>query len=49
VLVPGEREATLRVERLVSGVPLDAETWRQIASAGTALGVPPPPNVHWRG
>jgi uncharacterized oxidoreductase len=42
VLVPGEREATLRVERLARGVPLDAETWRQIASAGTALGVPPP-------
>ena len=43
VLLPGEREARLRVERLRGGVPLDAATWRQIGVAAAALGVASPP------
>jgi uncharacterized oxidoreductase len=39
ILVPGELEARCRAERMARGVPLDAETARQIAAAATALGV----------
>jgi uncharacterized oxidoreductase len=42
IMVPGEREARLRDARLVDGVPIDPETWRQIAAAGAALGVAAP-------
>lgn len=41
ILVPGEIEARHRAGRLVQGVPLDAETLRQIASVAVALGVTP--------
>jgi uncharacterized oxidoreductase len=41
ILVPGELEARHRAERLERGVPLDAETLRQIAAAATAHGVAP--------
>ncbi len=39
VLVPGEREARLRSERSVSGVPLDETTWLQIVETAEQLNV----------
>lgn len=42
VLVPGDVEKRRRAERLVSGVPLTAETWRSIRDAAAALGVAAP-------
>ena len=41
ILVPGEIEARHRAERLARGVPLDAETLRQIAAAAATLDVRP--------
>jgi len=41
ILVPGELEARHRAERLATGVPLDAETLRQIADAAASRGVAP--------
>ncbi len=38
VLVPGEPERLSRARRLVEGIPVDAETWRQIAKAAETVG-----------
>jgi hydroxycarboxylate dehydrogenase B len=40
VLIPGDPERLSRAERVRNGVPLDAETWREIAAAGESLGLP---------
>lgn len=42
VLLPGEIERRTRAERERLGIPLDAETRRQIAAAGARFGVPGP-------
>jgi uncharacterized oxidoreductase len=39
VLVPGDPERRTRAERLAKGIPLEAETWRQIVDAGKTVGV----------
>ncbi len=39
VLVPGDVERRLRVERLAEGVPLPPEVWRGLQDAATRLGV----------
>jgi len=39
VLVPGDPERVSRAKRLREGVPLDAETWREIAAAAESLGL----------
>jgi len=38
VLVPGDPERRTRAERLANGIPLEAETWRQIVEAGKSVG-----------
>ena len=45
VMVPGQKEAETRVERLRDGVPLQAETWAAIKATAVSLGVHPP-NEH---
>jgi uncharacterized oxidoreductase len=42
VLLPGEIEQRAREERQKAGVPLDAETRRQLIGAGSRFGVPVP-------
>ena len=42
VLVPGQKEAATRAERLRDGVPLQAGTWAAIKAAGASLGVQAP-------
>jgi uncharacterized oxidoreductase len=42
VLLPGEPEKRRRQERLVSGVPLTAETWQSILDTAARLGVEAP-------
>lgn len=37
--LPGEREATLAAARRRDGLPLGAETWRELASLGAAFGL----------
>jgi uncharacterized oxidoreductase len=39
VLVPGDPERRKRAERLANGIPIEAETWRQIVEAGKSVGV----------
>jgi uncharacterized oxidoreductase len=39
VLVPGDPERRTRAERLANGIPIEAETWRQIVEAGKSVGV----------
>jgi uncharacterized oxidoreductase len=39
VLVPGEPEARSEAARRASGIPVEEETWRQIAEIATELGV----------
>lgn len=39
ILVPGDPERATRSERLANGIPIEDETWKQIASAGQAVGV----------
>lgn len=39
VMVPGDPERAARAERMANGIPIEDETWRQIASAGKAVGV----------
>ena len=39
VLIPGDPERLSRLERAKNGVPLDAETWREIVNAGESLGL----------
>jgi uncharacterized oxidoreductase len=41
VLAPGEPERASRAERLARGIPLEAETWRQILSAARSVGLSP--------
>ena len=38
VLVPGDPERRMRAERLANGIPIEAETWRQIVEAGRSVG-----------
>ena len=45
VLLPGELELRTREERLRSGIPLDAETRRQLVVAGKRHGVVAPPEL----
>ncbi len=40
ILIPGEPEFRTRVRRAAEGIPLDEETWRQIAAAAEGCGVP---------
>lgn len=42
VLAPGDYEARMRADRLQHGVPLDAETWRQLCDVATWIGVAAP-------
>ena len=42
VMVPGQKEALTRAERLRDGVPLQAETWSAIKATGASLGVAAP-------
>lgn len=39
VLLPGEPERLSKAKRLADGIPVDAETWRQIVAAGRVVGV----------
>jgi uncharacterized oxidoreductase len=39
VRVPGEPEREHRVQRLVEGIPVDANTWKEILAAAEKLGV----------
>jgi uncharacterized oxidoreductase len=39
VQVPGDPERATRAERLAQGIPIEDETWRQIAEAGKSVGV----------
>lgn len=45
VLLPGEAEARLRAERVAEGIPVDEETWRQLAETAAQLGVTPPASL----
>jgi uncharacterized oxidoreductase len=40
VRMPGDVEHETRAKRLAEGIPLDDESWRQIAEAGESVGVP---------
>lgn len=42
VLLPGEPEALTKAERLQHGIPIDDNTWQQLAEAGTNLQVAVP-------
>jgi len=39
VLIPGDPERLSRAQRIAEGVPLDAETWREILAAAKSLGL----------
>lgn len=39
ILMPGEMEARMRTQKEKDGVPVDAETWRQICETGQSVGV----------
>ncbi len=39
VLIPGDPERATRSARLRDGVPIDDETWREIAAAARAVNV----------
>lgn len=39
VMVPGDPERRTRAERLQNGIPIEAETWRQIVEGGKSVGV----------
>ena len=39
VLIPGDPERLTRAERIKSGVPVDDETWRELATAARAINV----------
>jgi uncharacterized oxidoreductase len=39
VLVPGDPERATRADRLANGIPIEDETWKQIAAAGKSVGV----------
>ena len=42
VMVPGQKEAETRVERMRDGVPLQAETWAAIRATGAGFGLSEP-------
>jgi uncharacterized oxidoreductase len=42
VLVPGEKEAQMRADRLAHGVPLQVDTWGALVATGTSVGVAAP-------
>lgn len=42
VLVPGEKEARTRAERLANGVPLQVDTWAAIVATAKSLGLTAP-------
>ena len=37
VLIPGDPERRTRAQRLQEGVPIDPETWREIAAAARGI------------
>ncbi|MFI4986668.1 MAG: malate/lactate/ureidoglycolate dehydrogenase, partial [Alphaproteobacteria bacterium] len=39
VLIPGDPERLMRAKRMKEGVPVDAETWREVLAAARSLGV----------
>jgi uncharacterized oxidoreductase len=39
ILVPSEPEARLEAQRRRDGIPIEAETWRQIETLAAELGV----------
>ena len=39
VLIPGDPERRTRAERIANGVPIDDETWRELATAARAINV----------
>jgi uncharacterized oxidoreductase len=39
VLIPGDPERSTRAERIAHGVPIDDETWRELATAARAINV----------
>jgi uncharacterized oxidoreductase len=39
VLIPGDPERRTRAERIARGVPVDAETWREIVEAARGINV----------
>ena len=41
ILIPGEPEARMTRERRTAGVPVEDETWRQIAECAREAGVSP--------
>jgi uncharacterized oxidoreductase len=43
VLIPGEKEARTKAERLAHGIPLQAETWAAICATAAELGLQRPP------
>ena len=40
ILIPGEPEARMERERRAAGIPIEDETWRQIAGCAAEVGVP---------
>jgi uncharacterized oxidoreductase len=38
-LIPGDPERRTRAERIANGVPIDDETWRELAAAARAINV----------
>lgn len=45
LLLPGDPEATKRVERETLGVPLEAETVQQLRELGEKIGADPPVEI----
>jgi LDH2 family malate/lactate/ureidoglycolate dehydrogenase len=41
-MVPGDPERRMRRQRLASGIPVDAGTWRGLVEAGQLVGVEAP-------
>jgi uncharacterized oxidoreductase len=39
VLIPGDPERLMRAKRIAEGVPIDDETWREIAEAARGVNV----------
>jgi len=40
VLIPGEPERQMMVQRTRDGVPIDDETWQQLLTAADSVGLP---------
>ena len=43
IYLPGEREASLLVERRRDGLPLGEQTWRELVALGESAAISPPP------